>query len=103
VLGGGLEPHFRVPFSTIFHGIALESANRGRKRWKAVEAKLLQTAASLRTFFVLVISAEALKSLVAFLGHNPRFDRLWFMDQLAREWMRPRCEKAGEGKSKEGR
>ena len=32
-----------------------------------MEAKLLQTAASLRTFFVLVISAEALKSLVAFL------------------------------------
>jgi hypothetical protein len=25
---------------------------------------------SLRTFFVLVISAEALKSLVAFLGHS---------------------------------
>ena len=34
-----------------------------------MEAKLLQTAASLRTFFVLVISPEALKSLVAFLGY----------------------------------
>jgi hypothetical protein len=33
-----------------------------------VEAKLLQTAASLRTFFVLVISAEPVKSLVGFLG-----------------------------------
>jgi hypothetical protein len=32
-----------------------------------VEAKLLQTAASLDTLFVLVISAEALKPLVAFL------------------------------------
>jgi len=37
-----------------------------------VEAKLLQTAASLRTFFVLVISAEALKSLVAFLCYWSR-------------------------------
>jgi hypothetical protein len=35
-----------------------------------VEAKLLQTAATLRTFFALVISAEALKSLVAFLGKD---------------------------------
>ena len=35
-----------------------------------MEAKLLQTAASLRTFFVWVISAEALKSLVAFLGYS---------------------------------
>jgi hypothetical protein len=34
-----------------------------------VEAKLLQTAASLRTFFLLVVSAEALKSLIAFLGY----------------------------------
>jgi hypothetical protein len=29
--------------------------------------------------------------------------RLWFMDQLAGEWMRSRCEEAGGGKSKEGR
>ena len=35
-----------------------------------MEAKLLQTAASLRTFFVLVMSAEALESLVAFLGYS---------------------------------
>jgi hypothetical protein len=33
-----------------------------------VEAKLLQTAAILRTGFVLVISARALESLVPFLG-----------------------------------
>jgi hypothetical protein len=67
---GGLEPGFRVPFSTIFHGIALEKRKSGRKHWKAVEAKLLQTAASLRTFSVLVISARALKSLVPFLGYS---------------------------------
>jgi hypothetical protein len=33
-----------------------------------VEAKLLQTAASLHTFFVLVMSAETLESLSRFLG-----------------------------------
>jgi hypothetical protein len=36
----------------------------------ADKPKLLQTAASLRTFFVFAISAEALKSLVAFLGYR---------------------------------
>jgi hypothetical protein len=40
-----------------------------------VEAKLLQIAASLRTLFLLVMSAEALKSLALFcgigLGQNP--------------------------------
>jgi hypothetical protein len=35
-----------------------------------VEAKLLQTAASLRTRFVLVFFAETLESLVAFLGYS---------------------------------
>jgi hypothetical protein len=29
--------------------------------------------------------------------------RLWFMDQLGGEWMRPHCEEGGEGKSKEAR
>jgi hypothetical protein len=62
---GGLERHFRVLFSAIFQGVALEKRYSGGKHWKAVEAKLLQTAASLRTFFVLVISTQALKSLVA--------------------------------------
>jgi hypothetical protein len=60
-----------------------------------MEAKLLQIAASLRTRFVLVISAEALKWLLAFLGHSPRFDPLTV---YAGEWMRPHCEEAGEGK-----
>ena len=63
-----------------------------------MEAKLLQIAASLRTRFVLVISAEALKWLLAFLGHNPRFDPFTVYDKLAGEWMRPHCEEAGEGK-----
>jgi hypothetical protein len=78
LLGGGLEPGFRVPFSTIFHGIALEKRKSDRKHWKAVEAKLLQTAASLRTFSLLVISARALKSLVPFLG----FSGMTFTKQL---------------------
>jgi hypothetical protein len=42
VLGGGLEPHFRVLFSAVFQGIALEKRYSSRKHWKAVEAKLLQ-------------------------------------------------------------
>ncbi len=63
-----------------------------------MEAKLLQMAASLRTRFVLVISAEALKWLLAFPGHNPRFDPFTVYDQLAGEWMMPHCEEAGEGK-----
>ena len=71
---GGLEPRFRVLFSAIFHGVPSEKRQSGRKHWKAVEAKLLQIAASLRTLFALVISCEALKSLVAFLGHKPGFD-----------------------------
>ena len=68
LLGGGLEPHFRVLFSAIFQGVALEKRYSGGKHWKAVEAKLLQTAASLRTFFVLVVFVETLESIVAFLG-----------------------------------
>ena len=51
-----------------------------------MEAKLLQIAASLRTRFVLVISAEALKWLLAFLGHNPRFDPFTVYDKLAAEY-----------------
>jgi hypothetical protein len=74
VLGGGLEPHFGVLFSAIFQGFSLGDFHQSGKQWKVVKAKLLQTAAHLRTVFVLVVSAEALKSLVAFPGHNPRFD-----------------------------
>jgi hypothetical protein len=40
VLGGGLEPHFRVLFSAIFHGIALGNCHQGRKRRKVAEAKV---------------------------------------------------------------
>jgi hypothetical protein len=39
-----------------------------------LETKLLQTAASLRTFFWWVICPEALKSLVAFLGYSQARD-----------------------------
>ena len=67
---GGLEPRFRVLFSAIFHSIAQGNCHQRGKQWKVVEAKLLQTAASLRTSFALVISAEALKSLVALLGKD---------------------------------
>ena len=59
VLGGGLEPHFRVLFSAIFQGVTLGNFHQGRNLWKWAEAKVLQTAASLRTFFMLVIPAGA--------------------------------------------
>ena len=42
VLGGGLEPHFRVLFSAIFHGVSLGNFHEGRKRRILVEGKLLQ-------------------------------------------------------------
>jgi hypothetical protein len=48
---GGLEPVFTVLFSTVFQSIAQGDCHQRGKQWKAVEAKLLQTAASLRTFF----------------------------------------------------
>ena len=68
LLGGGLEPRFRVLFSAIFHSIAQGNCHQRGKQWKVVEAKLLQTAASLRTCFVLVIHPRAPKPLVPFLG-----------------------------------
>ena len=46
---GGLEPHFRVLLSAIFHGVSLGNCHQGRKWRILAEAKLLQTAASLRT------------------------------------------------------
>ena len=63
---GGLEPRFRVLFSAIFHGVSLGNFHQGRKWRILVEAKLLQTAASLRTCFALVISAQV-------LNRSPRF------------------------------
>jgi len=66
LLGGGLEPGFRVLFSAIFHSIAQGNCHQRGKQWKVVEAKLLQNAASLRTFFALVVSAGASEWLVPF-------------------------------------
>jgi hypothetical protein len=66
LLGGGLEPRFGVLFSAIFHGIAQGNCHQRGKQWKVAEAKLLQTAASLRTCFALVISAQV-------LNRSPRF------------------------------
>jgi hypothetical protein len=65
---GGLEPRFRVLFSAIFHGVPSEIAIRVKNRgfwWKQNCCKLLQV--QLR-FFDALYAAEALKSLVAFLG-----------------------------------
>jgi hypothetical protein len=46
----GLEPQFRVLFSAIFQGVSLGNCHQCRKWRILAEAKLLQTAASLRTF-----------------------------------------------------
>ena len=59
---GGLEPHFRVLFSAIFHRIPQGNCHKPGKQWNVVEAKPLQTAASLHTFFLLVIPAKNLKN-----------------------------------------
>jgi hypothetical protein len=32
--GPGLEPHFRVLFSAIFHGVSLGNFHQGRNLWK---------------------------------------------------------------------
>jgi len=48
LIGRGLEPTFTVLFSTIFHSIAQGNSHQRGKQWKVVEAKLLQTAASLK-------------------------------------------------------
>jgi len=62
LLGGGLEPAFRVLFSTIFHSIAQGNCHQRGKQCKVVEAKLLQV------YVGSVISSRALKSLNLFLG-----------------------------------
>ena len=55
LLGGGLEPHFRVLFSAIFHGVSLGNFHQGRNRWKLAEAKVWQIVVDLRTKFLCVL------------------------------------------------
>jgi hypothetical protein len=40
LLGGGLEPAFRVLFSAIFHGVSLRNFHQGSNRRKVAEEKL---------------------------------------------------------------
>ena len=40
LLGGGLEPHFRVLFSAMFQGVSLGNFHQGSNLWKGVETKL---------------------------------------------------------------
>jgi hypothetical protein len=65
---GGLEPHFRVLFSAVFHGVASGNCHQSGKWRILAEAKLLQTAASLLTLFALVISSQPLQSPISCLG-----------------------------------
>jgi hypothetical protein len=68
LLGGGLEPHLRVLFSAVFHSIAQGNFHQSGKQWNIVETKPLQTAASLGTRYLLVISDQTLKPLIPFLA-----------------------------------
>jgi hypothetical protein len=54
VLGGGLEPDFRVLFSAIFHGVSLGDFHLGRNLWKWAEAKVWSFVVNLRTKFLSV-------------------------------------------------
>ena len=49
MLGGGLEPHFRVLVSTLFHLIAQVNCRQGGKQWNLAEAKVWRIVADLRT------------------------------------------------------
>ena len=55
VLGGGLEPAFRVLFSTIFPGVSLGNFHQGRNLWKVAEAKVWSFLVNPRTFFMCVL------------------------------------------------
>src|ERR1700745_3413358 len=52
---GGLEPHFRVLFLAIFHGVSQGNFHQGRNRWKVAEAKDWSFLVSPRTFFMCVL------------------------------------------------
>ena len=54
MLGGGLEPHFRVLFSAIFMVFSLGNFHQGRKLWKVAEAKVWSILVNPRTFFMCV-------------------------------------------------
>jgi len=58
---GGLEPHFGVLFSAIFHGISLENFHRGRNLWKVAEAKVWSILVKSSTFciYVLIVSSTS--------------------------------------------
>jgi hypothetical protein len=52
---GGLEPHFRVPFSAIFQGVSLWNFRQAGNLWKWAEAKVWQIVVDLRTKFPFVL------------------------------------------------
>jgi hypothetical protein len=53
--GGGLEPHFRVLFSAIFHGVSRENFHQGRNLRNWAEAKVWSFVAALHTKFLCVL------------------------------------------------
>ena len=56
LLGGGLEPHFRVLFSAIFQGFTRENFHQGRNLWNLAEAKVWQIVVNLRTKYLCVLT-----------------------------------------------
>jgi hypothetical protein len=55
LLGGGLEPHFRVLFSAVFQGVSLGNFHQGRNLRKVAEAKVWSILVNSRTFFMCVL------------------------------------------------
>jgi hypothetical protein len=55
LLGRGLEPHFRVLFSAIFHGVSVGNFHQGRNLWKVAEAKVWSFLVNPPTKFLCVL------------------------------------------------
>jgi hypothetical protein len=64
LLGGGLEPHFRVLFSAMFQGVSLGNFHQGRKLWKVAEAKVWSVLVNLRTNCPCVVTIVCLSTWV---------------------------------------
>jgi hypothetical protein len=65
---GGLEPAFRVLFSTIFHGIALGNCHQGRKWRILAESKTAANCCKSTYIFCVSYIRSTFKSLIPFLG-----------------------------------
>ena len=62
LLGGRLEPDFRVLFSATFDGVSLGNFHQDRNLWKWAEAKVWYFVADLRTKFACVLNIVCLST-----------------------------------------